>query len=111
MKRFVQCQTQREFIHCWPEAPEEVKFLRDPHRHMLHIRVKIAVYHDDRDIEFIMLKHKVNTLLLRKFPDRTSCEQVGEYLIEELQYFYGKRHMEVEISEDGENSAIIESEE
>ena len=111
MIRWIVAKTQVEFIHCWPEAPEEVKFLRDPHRHMLHIECKMSVKHNDRDLEFIMVKRQIEELLKnKKWELRTSCEDVAEYLIDAIQYCYGKRKVVVSVFEDGENGAILESE-
>ena len=52
---------QKEGIHKYPAAltdPElkGVEFLGYPHRHMFHFKVMIEVFHDDRDIEFILFK-------------------------------------------------------
>ena len=50
---------RKEGIHAYPAALtepelEDVKFLGHPHRHMFHFKVWIQVFHDDRDIEFIL---------------------------------------------------------
>lgn len=102
----VYCTVLFEGIHCWPTCPfEEVKYLRDPHRHIFHIKASKEVFHDDRDVEFIMLKHKVETYLKTAFPDgqmgATSCEMLGRILMEAFDL------VQVEVSEDGENGAII----
>jgi hypothetical protein len=102
----VYCTVLFEGIHCWPECPfEEVKYLRDPHRHIFHIKAHKQVFHDDRDVEFIMLKHQVETYLRDTYPrgrmGLTSCEMLGR----ELMNKFGL--IEVEVSEDGENGAIV----
>ena len=28
----------KEGIHCYPDAPEDVEFLKNPHRHIFHFR-------------------------------------------------------------------------
>ena len=53
---------QKEGIHFYPNAPEEVSFLRHPHRHMFHFRVEMEVFHDNRDVEFIMWKREMESL-------------------------------------------------
>jgi hypothetical protein len=102
----VYCTVLFEGIHCWPGCPfEEVKYLRDPHRHIFHVKAYKQVFHDDRDVEFIMLKHQVERYLKNKFPDgfmgATSCEMLGR----ELMDVFGL--IEVEVNEDGENGAVI----
>lgn len=111
MKKYVKVSTQIEFFHCWPSAPEEVKFLRNPHRHMLHVYVTVGVYHNERDIEFILLKRDVQDLLeTADFAITDSCETVACYLIDKLGKKYGtERGYKVEVYEDGENGAIVES--
>lgn len=102
----VYCTVFFEGIHCWPTCPfEEVKYLRDPHRHIFHIKAFKQVFHDDRDVEFIMLKHKVEDYLKVTFPQgqmgATSCEMLGRDLMEQFDL------IEVDVSEDGENGAFI----
>lgn len=115
--RSVTASTSYEGIHCWPEAPEEVKFLRDPHRHIFEVVIEMQVFHDDREVEFIMLKHKVNKWLdVHKDNNgvwqmgRMSCEQVAEQLIELLESKYGKgRWIAVSVYEDGENGCTVDN--
>lgn len=102
----VWCTLQFEGIHCWPECPfEEVAYLRSPHRHMFHIKAWKEVFHDDRDVEFIMLKHVMLAYLDGRFPNRnmgrTSCEMLARELIEKFDL------KACEVSEDGENGAIL----
>ena len=119
LKRAITIRTQFEGIHCWPEAPEEVRFLRKRHRHIFQIRVNVEVEHNDRDVEFIMLKHRVDNWLNTKYEQsgegnvwhmgRMSCEQVAEEVIETVQQFVGdKRTITVFVSEDGENEATVQ---
>lgn len=110
MKRYVKVSTQKEFFHCWPTAPDEVAFLRTPHRHMLHMYVTVEVTHNERDIEFILLKREVEQLYLEAdFTIDSSCETVAEYLLTKLRNKYGAdRYYKVEIYEDNENGAILE---
>lgn len=110
LKRFISVKTQVEFIHCWPQAPEAVKFLRDPHRHMLHIQLTTEVNHNDREIEFIMLKRSLDSILklmIVELPINASCEMVGVELMNWLHNNYGTRATSIEVFEDGENGAII----
>ena len=58
--------TQTEFIHQYKDAPKEVSYLRYPHRHLAHIKVEIEVFHNEREVEFIMLKHRVDDFLQKR---------------------------------------------
>lgn len=111
MRSEVWCYFELEGLHCWATCPiEEVEYLRSPHRHMFTFKCFWNVSHSDRDIEFIVAKHQVQRYLeeqywngrlqLCDFEGR-SCEMLGEELI--LQFNCDR----VEVSEDGENGAII----
>lgn len=111
MKTKIKINTRlSDFIHCWPEAPEEVKFLRTPHRHELHVGVTMEVVHDDRDVEFFMLKREVDKMLAwgkDQWVERISMEQIAKDLIEALKAKYGDKFYEVSVFEDGEVGAIV----
>lgn len=104
---------QVEGLHCWPAAKEvfpEVSFLSDPHRHIFHIQVKKRVYHDDRDIEFVMFKRDVIEYLkstyymeMQRIHDfgSKSCEMIAKELFD---YFHCEY---VSVFEDGENGAEV----
>lgn len=101
---------QMEGIHNYPDAPDEVAFLRHPHRHMFHFKVEIEVFHDDRDLEFIVLKRDIllqyNCDLLQL--DNKSCEMIAKDLYAFLSTEYPGRAITIEVSEDGENGAKLE---
>jgi len=57
----------KEGIHKYPAALTDptladVSFLGYPHRHIFHFKVAIQVFHDDRDIEFILFKRWLESL-------------------------------------------------
>jgi hypothetical protein len=106
---------QREGIHRYPEAAtnpalSDVSFLAHPHRHMFHFRVSIQVTENNREIEFIQFKrwleglYSAGTLEL----DYKSCEMLADELFVQIATKYPNRKVVVEISEDGENGAVIE---
>lgn len=64
-------------FHCWPEAPEAVAYLRQPHRHLFAIIVAINVTHDDRDIEFHMLQRDLLRITSALWPQTE--HGVGEF--------------------------------
>lgn len=106
MKKTVFCTTRFEGFHCWPEAPNEVAFLRDRHRHEFRVRAEVTVDHADRDVEFILLKRKldkkIDTILEDENTANWSCEMWAITLIDELDLDA------CEVSEDGENGAYVE---
>lgn len=106
MKTTVFFTLQFEGIHCWPACPiPEVSYLKAPHRHIFHVKGEAEVSHSDRDKEFIMLKKQVAEYLAAKFRagdmGSTSCEMVAEDLV------YVFDLVQCEVSEDGENGAIV----
>ena len=112
-QKFIWVTFQKEGIHKYPDAPEGVEFLRHPHRHIFHFRVDIEVFHDDRDIEFILFKRelealydggRVNASTLQL--DYKSCEMLADDLAEYIQDNYPGRDLKISVSEDNENGAI-----
>lgn len=112
MKRYIYITTQFEGFHRYPDAPDEVAFLRDYHRHLFKVKLQVAVEHNERDIEFIMFKHKIDDYLsfYMNKQSNLSCETMAEQLINQVILMYGNRKVICEVSEDGENGAILESE-
>jgi hypothetical protein len=110
-KSFIYVTFQKEGIHCYPAAKDikGVEFLAHPHRHMFHFKVKIEVFHDDRDIEFILFKRELESLynddVLQL--DYKSCEMLADDLYNYLVKYYPNRDIMIDISEDGENGAEV----
>lgn len=103
--------------HCWPNAPDEVGYLRVVHRHEFVIRMKVRVYHDDRDVEFHMLQAQATRLLCGIFHRAEgspwgidfgghSCEDIARLLGRALQ---GEKVdvQTVAVWEDDENGAEV----
>ena len=69
--RYIKVSFQREGIHKFPGADtnpdyatgdwRDVSFLGYPHRHIFHFYVTLGVSHNDRDVEFIILKSPPDT--------------------------------------------------
>ena len=134
----VVCQWRQEYFHKWSRAPEDPSFeyLRNLHRHELHIRVELGVFGFDREIEFIALKDDLDLFLKRAisgthvlppldedpknptewgrlhgsiFRNEASCEEIASFLGEYLRRTYDdRRESLVEVLEDGENGAVVE---
>ena len=100
---------QFEGVHCYPNAPEEVSFLRANHRHMFNYEVEIEVYHDDRELEFVLVKRNINDFLSGyRWPIQSSCEQIARTIGMYLQTCCGlDRYLTVSVFEDNENGAKV----
>lgn len=100
---------QKEGIHNYPDAPEGVEFLKYPHRHVFHFRVEIEVFHNDRDIEFILFKRELEGLYAESTlqMDHKSCEMLAEDLGEYIIKKYPDRDLSISVSEDNENGATL----
>jgi hypothetical protein len=73
--------------------------------------VHVAQGHDDRDVEYLVLKDQLNGLV-RTFEDDVggrSCEMLAQQLLEGLAALYPARDMRCEVTEDGENGAVVEA--
>jgi hypothetical protein len=107
-KKFICITTQREMFHRYPDAPNEVSFLKNLHRHLMKVKVAIQVVGNEREIEFFMFQRKVNEYLEHHIPDNKSCEAISDLLATEIKLDYPDREIRIEISEDGENSSYCE---
>ena len=119
-KTWIYVTFQREGIHKYPAAltdPKlatgdeyDVSFLGHPHRHMFHFKIKLEVFHDDRDVEFIQFKRELeklyNTGVMQL--DYKSCEMMAQDLAKYIQSKYANRDLIIDISEDGENGCVVE---
>ena len=110
---------QKEGIHKYPAALTDpnladVQFLGYPHRHMFHFRVWIDVFHNDRDLEFIQFKRWCESLYSGQGAvlslDHKSCEMMADDLYIQIASRYPGRRVHIEVSEDGENGALIQYE-
>lgn len=112
---------QKEGIHKYPAAltdpalatgdEYDVSFLGYPHRHIFHFRVWIDVFHNDRDVEFIQFKRWCQSLYQGDNSvlslDYKSCEMIADDLYVQIAARYPNRVVHIEVSEDGENGALI----
>lgn len=108
-----------EGIHCWPDAPDEVMYLRNSHRHIFNVKAFVEVSQNNREIEFIMLGHILNAMFKGLASGDTngvwnmgtmSCEDVAEMVISHIRYKLGllcDTYVAVRVDEDGENGCIV----
>lgn len=100
-------------FHCWPAAPEPVKYLRNLHRHKFNVKVFAYVNHSDREIEFHTLKAQA-TLALHEMvipelnsSQHLSCEMIAEALFLELRRTHNVICSDIHVDEDGECGAEV----
>lgn len=108
MKTCIFVRSQFEAIHYWADAPEEVGFLRHPHRHMFHVEVELQVTDLDRELEFFLVKAKLDHLLeaWNNITVLFSCEKFCSIIYRALSRPFPSI-TKVEVSEDGENGARL----
>lgn len=98
--------------HHWPGAPNHLNFLREPHRHLFKFKVVFEVNEFDRELEFFECQNKCQQQIYNLFNSNSlvvdfetcSCEQIAEKLLAILP----PSVCYVDVSEDGENGAIIQ---
>jgi hypothetical protein len=112
IKGYINVKNKIEGMHCYEGAPAEVAFLKQPHRHMFYINTQIEVFHDDRELEFIMVQHRIQKELEQSYDlpnlGTRSCEMIARNLLDTLQEWYGiDRDIWVSVYEDNENGATV----
>jgi len=114
----------KEGIHLYPGADsdpklatgdwDDVGFLGIAHRHIFHFRVRIEVFHNDRDIEFIQFKRWMERLYSGQNGEdkvlnlnHKSCEMIADDLYKEIATKFPGRFVEISVAEDNENGCSI----
>lgn len=91
MKRDIEVELNLPGIHYWPGAKDyvEVEYLQYPHRHIFCFQLAFDVSHGNRDLEFIMMRNKIEAYLNKTYFDDNykllnfgpmSCEMIAEEL-------------------------------
>lgn len=104
---------QKIGFHKYPDAPEEVAYLRNKHRHIFFVEVWVEQKHNERDVEYHILKNQCLKMWDKLFPDpnmgSTSCETMATNLWYELEpFFHSERQLKVSVFEDNECGAMID---
>ena len=111
MLKGITVRTEFEAFHYWQDAPEEVAFLRNPHRHIFKVSAFLQVFESDRELEFFMVKKVLDSYLESNYKGKTfsmGCEHIATDLVKYLQITYSERRSYVvEVAEDGENSGSV----
>ena len=98
-----------DFIHRYKDAPKEVTYLAHLHRHLLNIETTVEVFTTDREIEFYMMKDRIdNALKEHTFDENASCEDVCSFIMGVITEAYGKdRYRKVKVQEDNNGFATL----
>lgn len=113
-KMWAKIQTRFTAAHRWPDAPQTGPewLLSQPHRHEFHVTLWLEQNHDDRDVEYLVAKRKLTHWIRQQFDGLSlghkSCEMLCKEIGEWAGGMFGRRHMKVEVLEDGENGALWE---
>lgn len=114
LRRYITVKGNYEGWHEWADAPVEVEFLRNEHRHNFKWTVTIEVGHADRALEFFMVRRQLDIdinywLRINKWRHLGSCEMQAEKILDFAKHWYGEdRYYYVSVSEDGENDGDVE---
>lgn len=111
IERFAVVTTQFRALHNWPDAPDEVYYLRGRHRHIFKVNVHVEQKHNERDVEYIMLKQWLENEVLFRYHKQDvgslSCEAMAEQIVRDVQKRHPSRYLVVSVLEDGENGAVL----
>ena len=114
-KTFIEVPFSFYARHYWTNAPDQVSFLRHEHPHDFECTVWIEVKHDDRELEFYIVKEQLleDVKLLNKFIEDNkrmcSCEHIADFIYGNLTVDYGtNRDYKIRVSEDGKYAAVKE---
>lgn len=103
------CKIKVEGFHHYPDAPQQVDFLRHRHRHVFHITAMFHVEHMNRDLEIFMVQDELSKWICNKYGTpcefgAMSCEHIADDILKNYSY---KGCRTVEVLEDGDGGAIV----
>ena len=120
IKRWIEVPFQKEGVHYYPGADtdpalatgeyDDVSFLGKSHFHYFFFNVRIEVFHNDRDIEFIQFRRWLERLYDQGTisMNHRSCEMIAEELYLKINERYPNRDVVISVAEDNINRAIVE---
>lgn len=109
MKKSIIVRWSFEGFHHYDNAPSQVSFLQFVHRHVFYCEAKIEVFHDDRELEFIIVKRHLSSKFSGGYLGQKSCEMIAAEIISEIKKQYGgSRKVSVKVFEDNENGCEID---
>jgi hypothetical protein len=100
---------QRVGYHAYPNAPEDVNYLANRHRHLFKFKVTIAVTHNEREIEYHQFLNALQSFYEEGVLDMNnrSCESIANELASWVHRKHPDRDLEVEVAEDGECGSVV----
>lgn len=113
MKSFIIVSLEVFGLHCWDDCNlMQVDFLKNQHRHKFLFKSCFEVSHDNRELEFIVVKDRIDAFLNIEFYDPIyRCLNFGSMSCEMLCKEVMKNFSNIswcEVWEDGENGARVE---
>lgn len=110
-KTYIKVKGQYEGFHKYEHAPDKVAFLRNNHRHMFYWTAVIGVNHDERELEFFLVKWEIEQAVAQmcglKGGNLGSCESQARIIVDAIRKEWGERYIQVEVSEDNESSGTV----
>lgn len=108
---YITVRTEYEGFHYYPNAGKidpRIQFLENEHRHLFKVAATLEVFHDDRELEFFLVKWDLNEFIKGGNMNHKSCEMMSREILEHLQNKWGlHRWISVTVSEDGESDGTI----
>ncbi len=100
---------QKKGFHRYPDAPEDVSYLREVHRHIFKFKVGVEVTHDNRDIEFHQFLNWLEGLFAESVlnVDYKSCEMIANDIYAKIEEEFGALRCFISVAEDGECGAFM----
>lgn len=105
---------QKVGFHKFPRASTDlaladVSYLGTKHRHLFKFKVAIAVWHDDREIEFHQFLNYCESLFSAGSIDidYKSVEMLADDMYAQISVKYPNRQITIDVSEDGECGCTI----
>ena len=131
--RMIWCTFSVIGFHKYKSSPKDVKYLRQEHRHKFNFKVSVEVTHENREIEFHMLRRDCIIILKTEFSrdidtdefdfEGCSCELIADQIMQRLlrSDLYNKdikdnfsefveqhgRQIFIAVDEDGENGGSV----
>jgi len=94
-------------FHRWPGAPASRSYLRERHRHLFYMEVKLETFHEEREVEFHDLLAESKDLFPGGELDDRSCETMARTMVNQISGLYPGRRLEVSVFEDNEVGAVV----
>lgn len=114
-KRFIWVTFQKVGFHHYPDALtnsdlEDVSYLGSKHRHLFKFKIKIEIFHSNRELEFHQFLNYCESLFESGSIDidNKSVEMLADDLYTQIAVTYPSRDVTIDISEDGECGCSIE---